>query len=824
MLPPICIGAREAVHLTLRGDTTNQRRAGIVCASAALLALASNVVIGIFGQALSIFYIAYAAATFCCIVLWLLAPDVPPWRISRKWALVGVACLALGLRIFFLIKGPLLSFDASWYADYIRFFTLGRAPYTEFYFPYPQGFADFLFLFVPFAHPTAILRCVFLTLDSALAVALFVWWSERATTLTAALFAISYAMFPMSALETARNGHFEILISVLVFVLVHALRRKQALVAAAVIALATSIKVFPALLLPSLIATWSSRRKAIVGLVTFLGVSALISYPFVHTEAQVAALSAALFPSGAQGGDGAFFANSLAAAAHDLQFLSWILPAAKMCLALVMLLLLVEALSAARTWKPAASASKSALRFYARINATGISFRFSSVFGDQASLKIGFFIFFAFMSVYGLYLTVDAFQMSSLAWFTPAPVVFGRGVALIGVAVIALWYLLKRSLSFGPLPRICVLMAVAITLIIVTHANVNPWYLLPVVTLLLLCIPSRLAILGIACMAIYYASYATSSFTSMGYNDVIAWAHAPAVSIDRGPDQRNLVDVALQGEHTVAGLTSLIYPIRGDRKSARQYVAIKPPLNCKVDQVAGSWQSAASGAADPFTAPVVGGYAIFEITSAGSDTGTLALQIDRACAPKVWRRNERSAIASAHASSKSLEVSMNGDSGGLGWAQIAEATYPLFGYAYPNSALAFTMQTDVDPTFHSAPFSLAVFVSGSNTSGEVIKRLPLLQGDSAATSLGSIELRLPLVPVDHLNVLKSATFQVAAIARSRKPHVFTIRNIRLVNESVNDVWTLQVALLVGVVIILQLIVVASLMIRLQSEHPVEFSA
>ena len=93
-----------------------------------------------------------------------------------------------------------------------------------------------------------------------------------------------YALAPLPALEAVQNAHVDALAVLLVMGVVALERRGHQSAAAAVLALATLVKVYPALLLPLLLRT-SSRRivPAVVPALAFVAVVALAYVPHVLT-------------------------------------------------------------------------------------------------------------------------------------------------------------------------------------------------------------------------------------------------------------------------------------------------------------------------------------------------------------------------------------------------------------------------------------------------------------------------------------------------------------------------------------------------------------
>lgn len=747
--------------------------------------------LGLVGDALLYFYISFVLAALGVVVVLstvVRSAEVDVQGTPRSLQIAIIVSLGLLVRAFLMFRGPLLSFDLHWYADYVTFLRMHEVPYTAaFYFPYPQGFLDFLSAFVHAPNPLAAIHSSFIVVDCLVAVGLFLVLEQTTTATFAFWGAVGYDLLPMPALEVGRIGHFETLVSLFLVVFVYALWTRRSFAAALAIVAATSIKAFPLVAAPAVIYTWVRRRDVAYSVVGASVALALILSPFVHEIPNVIAYWTGASASSPTAGS-SFVANSLPAIVRDLPFAWPVIPAAQTASAVTLLLLVAYAVWMRRRKETATSAER------------------LSLWG-----RFPLATFFGVFLIYGLYLFAKPWMPSQFAysWWSPTPLVIGSAIALAGLSAIGLYCVWKEDAVLVPVQNLGLLVAALITFVVMLRGNVNPWYLMPVVPLLMCALPSRSSVLALGCLMTFYASFNSTSFAALGWNDVISrptgWHASYGLMPSRVPTGK------------ITTLASDTYRIQFLGKTHNKFLLFSYGL-CAPRLIAFDLSDGNKTMAH--TEPVLNGAASLLIPAETMTRGLLHIKNRGTCKPKVQVVRALVPDANVATSPRGITVSMLENPMPGGWGQSVTVSSRVFAWAFPNTALAFDIVGDVDPTFHHWPFAVSVFVQGKKIDGLPSGQVPVLQREVSATNIGPIRYRIPVFNLPaHLNTIESVTFTVDSVDDRGEKHSIQINNVRLVNESRWDVWTAKVTGLVSVSLLVALAVIVCCLALVDPRSP-----
>lgn len=506
--------------------TPSADRRPIVVAGAALFVTAcTDVLLGILGDNLLWFFVIYGVGTLCVLIALVAGNRISLPTLKPAGVVAAIVATAFALRLYLSFHGPILSFDSYWYADYVNFMRSGAAPYSGFYFPYPPAFALFLKLFVWCPNPVAAIRISMVVIDALNAGMIFTIVRKGAGIPQATLVGASYALLPAAVLESGRNAHFEPLVSLLLLLFAMAVLRRRAGFAAAFLVVATGLKAFPIVAFPALLPIVNSRRRLVAGIGGGLVTAALLVLPFRK----------ALISASARSGVGIshaplFTANSLPAFAADFPVAFWAPIAGYCVLGLSFVTLFV-------------AAAASYLRGDARRTMGPVLAQW-----EHRLLRASFAGVCCIFGLYGIYLALSPSAPSEFVftWWMPPQIQLARGAILIACAVAGVAFTARLPKTISPFDSAVILITIAMSMLIITHANVNPWYFMPAIALGLCAasFPPRAVLICALCVC--YAAYNASSFSALGWSDTAAqpqnWAFT-ALRIGGGSEAKNAIVV-----------------------------------------------------------------------------------------------------------------------------------------------------------------------------------------------------------------------------------------------------------------------------------------
>jgi len=426
-----------------------------------------------------------------------------------KWLVIAVVtALALFVRLAFSWRGVLLSFDPYWYGDYINFMEHGIRPYSGFFFPYPVAFADFLSLVRYIGSSATVLRVAMSVIDAlnAALIASIVGSTSLWRGLTAG---VSYALLPVTVLESGRNGHFEALVSLSLIVVILAMRTGRSGVAAAFVTLAVFLKLFPLADVPLAIAACSSIRKAWIAIGAALATLLLLVLPYGR---EALAMLRGLFSQvgAAKGQASAFAQNSIPALVADFHGPQYLTIVGKMIALFAIISLTVYALhyrqrfTDGRNCKKRASLCPMVVRRIAKLVVIAVLVEFCGL---------------------AVHLICQPWLSSqfSYPWWTPPSIEIARGVCLAvlsSVLIGAVWRC--RSFDKTSTAAVAWLAAFAMLAVIVVHPNVYGWYYIAPISLLFLTGPNSLLPLIVLQLSVAYFPYNAATFAHTGLGVTIA--------------------------------------------------------------------------------------------------------------------------------------------------------------------------------------------------------------------------------------------------------------------------------------------------------------
>lgn len=765
------------------------------------LAAAGIAGLGALGNVLLYFYVFYGVATLGVLLLLLVTAQsdacsvghVPRWQRA-----VAIAAVALAARAYLFYHGPLLSFDLHWYADYVRFIQMHAAPYTtEFYLPYPQGFLDFLLPFAAVASPLNAIHWALIGSDCIVALGIFVLVDRIKPGGYGFWAGIAYALLPMAALETGRIGHFETLVNLCFVLLLLALRSRRVFAAAfaagfAIIA-AACLKVFPLIIAPIVIRTWRGRRAALLSIAGGAVALLLSVVPVATSVPRIISFwlgSSSSSPAAA----GTFTANSLRALAADVPPATPIVAAAQGVAVIVFVLLVVYAIRSVRNAEPDAQTGALAIRATIRRNAE---------LGLQVHIpSLGRFFLAALAAaflVYGCYLIGKPWMPSQYeySWWSPSPMLIAVGTALAGLAAIALVAAYRDDTALEPVQILAAAMAAVIGYVILLRANVNPWYMMPIAVLLLAMLPSRFVVPVLGCLLVFYAQYNSTSFSKIGWNDVITIPHQ--WSVTRGDEPGS------EAAGSVTALSDARYLLQLANPAKETFLKIRYG-SCAPDDVAFSLRG--NGQAMRYSGPVLNGSAVLIVPRVLGRTVELFLHRTACEAHPLLVRSVPSP-GEVGTSGGDVSVTIPATQTPGGWGHSVSASSRTFAYAFPNTALAFDLTTDTDPTFHRWPLAVSAFVSGTTVDGRKSGQVAVLSRDTSVTNIGPIRFRIPVfnLPAE-LNTIDRVTFTVDTVMADGKAHTMRISNVRMVNETRWARWTAEATAIAVICVLLALGIIA----------------
>lgn len=777
--------------------------------------LAGLLGIGFAGDVLLNFYIFFALASFGTLIM--LATGIASsqlWLtgISNIWLASFAALIAFLTRAFLAFKGPQLSFDLHWYADYVTFLRMHVVPYTAaFYFPYPQGFLDFLDLFVNAPNPLVAIHWSLIAVDAVVAFGTFHVLRRFAGSGRAFWGALAYAIYPMPVIEVGRMGHFETLLNLCFIVLVYALSTKRAFLTGFSIMAAATLKVFPIVGLPVLAFTWIRQRNILLG---FLGAAVAFALSLMPFIAEIDNIMGFWIGTsvGSPAATGGFAANSLPALVRDLPLANIVIRIAQGAALVILVVLTLYAWSkrktpataapigsvvATQTPAPLELSVSHRMRVSFGNSLFGVHAFYRRAPGDQAPSgvrwpRVALALFWGLFLVYGCYVAMRPWLPSQYAynWWYPTPLLVSLGICLIGLAIIGLFLVRREKVALAPEQGIALLLATLIAFIVLLHPNVNPWYLMPLAVLFLCALPSRSAIVALGCLCAFYASYFNStSFAKVGWPDTTARASGWRATYGPVPSSQQAGSIKTLADSQYAFRVS--DPARDSFLVLAYSKCIPPSVTFTLPSRSGDVTT---------TQVVVGDAAIYLMPAHTFTTGTLRIQA-MSCAPTV--RILRAVPTSAKlVKSDSLAIGMRAARAPGGWSPWVSVTADLATSIFQGAAVAFDVVGDTDPTFHHQWLAMSVALSGQGRDGSPVEQISILKDDVSTTSLGPIRYRIPVFDLPTpLRKVNSVTFSVRAVAPSSVEHWIYISNVRAVTEPRWDSSTAVMTLLLGVILL-----------------------
>lgn len=769
----------------------------------------SLLAIGLAGDSLLYFYVAYAVGSVCALILLAVGMTRFKVQLSSLQAIGALFAIGLAIRVFLAVHGPQLSFDPRWYSDYVTFLRDGAVPYgSTFYFPYPQGFLDYLTAFTHVGNPELAIHASLIIVDCLVGVCLYLLLEAWVSPSTAFWAALAYDVLPMPALETGRIGHFETLISLCLVILLYALASRRAFLAAFLVGVATAIKAFPILAIPALAYTWTRKRDLLWSMCGFVTATVLTVAPFYRNINGIISYWTGRSGS-APSQAGSFVANSIPALVADLPQAHWLLPTVE---AAGLLLLFAPVLyTAARSRRRRRVTTRAASGPHAgRVTVTfsrGLKIATARrTYGFQIYMRearstlrrpgisrplarLSFLALFAIFGIYGAYMIVKPWMPSNFAypWWSPTPLTIGIGLALVGFSAVGIYCFREDRFALREWQQIALPLAAALTLFVLLHGNVYPWYLMPVIALLLGTLPSRASIAALACFATFYAcSFNSTSFRALGWNDVIA---APAQwRVSKGPVPTHQPAGAVSKTSPTSYHITLNNSVRGG------FLLISFP-SCAPADVAFTLQTR-SGTTQ-YDQAVLNNSAILYLAP-HTNGAALTLRSVPQCKPRV------SLVAAGEANGyvaivrDSVKITMRAQRLPGGWAPSISVWSPTFAWALPNTALAFNVIGDTDPTFHHRPLAVSAAVSGNLMDQAPSGNVQLLADDLSASNVGPIRYRFPVFDLTPpLNSLSAVAFGVKGVQPDGKPHTIAINGVHFANEARWGIWTAQATAMVA---------------------------
>lgn len=473
------------------------------------------------GAAMQTFYLFYGIAILALVVSAATSAAMRfPASIGRIKTLPVLLCVAALARVAALFGTLRLSVDLTWYGDYLQFISSGLHPYTNFYFPYPQGFA---LIITAFAHGhlgLPALHLFFIAADVASVYGVYILSGAIGNEQSALRSASLYALLPMAILESGSSGHFDALAAFAALLVLYFSIRRRPTLAASFLAIGAAIKVFPLALAPALV--YAVRRRSDL-------LKAAIAF-FVITILTIAALGRSglgalnFYASGGYGSAPAriyiesFLSNSLPRLIHDLPVLGAIIPFAEILVAFSILAAAVLGL------RPLAENAHDGFeRTIQRLSA----FNYGGIATGGLCL---------ILLAYGAYtvLSPGSDLYMAYSWWTPQSVTVLRGLAMFGFAAIALYEAVRWSFrTEPPAVQIVNLMGALLCTLILLKADVNTWYVVPAAALFCASQRRAVAIPLVAALSMYWVAWPSSSFAASDYFSpvVLAGPNATVVAL-----------------------------------------------------------------------------------------------------------------------------------------------------------------------------------------------------------------------------------------------------------------------------------------------------
>jgi hypothetical protein len=407
--------------------------------------------------------------------------------------------LTVAVRLLFVGQTESISLDALSYLDFGRFMQMGKIPYAGFYFPYPPVFAYFIFVIINTIPSVDSFRVLAACTDGCVVVVLFGLARQIHHSSWSNAIALSYALLPMSIIESGWNGHFEPIVVLLTLLSMWFVLKGRTRLAGVLLGLSVATKIYPIALLPLYLfylKQWRSRIEFTLAIVT--------------------SIAATFIPILAVG----WIGNGTAPPGESLSTQS--------LLGLLLSLLgfisnpnLVVA--TANIFLIAAIAIGIALTAFQFVRGNTLSYWHEY---QWVMLFLGLFLVTAGL-IAGVYpLTLES---RLVFWRYPADVAIVRGVTIMstGAVVLFMAYKVRRQSGAPEISSESLLILVSATVLLflaLSREDFFGWYLLWSAPLFMLVRNRRLGLTVLFCLLLAYPSYTHDNFVSLGFEEQRLWS------------------------------------------------------------------------------------------------------------------------------------------------------------------------------------------------------------------------------------------------------------------------------------------------------------
>ncbi|TAM59276.1 DUF2029 domain-containing protein [bacterium] len=769
------------------------------------VALAATVGIRFCGDQMLEFYVFYAVGSLATVLALLSARRIYAQRYKGgghadlRWLIVIVLVGALTRILFWSFPQP-LSIDQFQYRDFETFMNRGLAPYTGFFFPYPQGAALIFSIIRRAADPLAVWRIVILVADLLSIVTIWLVCRRLAVSGFALFAAACYAVMPMTVLESGMNVHLDVLLTLAVVAGYMAFERERFTVAGIFWGFGALLKGWPAILAAlSAFACREPRRvlKYSIALIATLivtsallgtGVSAVEKYwytllPVPGAGSLAGAITASVFAQ-----------NSVRALTIDIPALRVLYIIFGALLPLSMILAIVD------LWYVDKAPGRILAWLCDKRN-----------LAERLSLGAALLVFAAIGGYHALSPWLAAQYLYK--WWTPTPIVALRGWAellfsLCTIVLVVRYYCLPAGNSRAR--KIAVHLISISLLSIFLHGNDYGWYLLPLIPLFFV-IPNMVGVGLLASCLAYYASYPSAVFARLGFAEHHVNLQGWKVKEWPGPSRSRSGGAADLSRAPGSG-DGWIRVILDSPRAQDGFLRVGTQGNCALGRrvVVRNLSHLSKG-----SAPIIGNTGIVALPASiipGSEV--LAIKVPGAAGCTIA---STSIIAPDYDETMGTRAIRDGISAVLrpnhtqdGWAPyvwaVRTGSIPIDNW----SALQIVRRSNTDASFGGAAIAFSIWVSGVDANGSVHRNVPVVLQDATTSNDYFIVDRYPL---RHLPISLRRIEKVSAMLTLQSPRVrearLQLRDMEIVQEPLvnSKTW-----LIIGFGLLV-FIAVAALMLR-----------
>ncbi len=418
---------------------------------------------------------------------------------SVHYSFILLLLVTLIPRVFVLLSDAMISLDTLWYLDFGKFMLRGDMPYADFYFPYPPFFAYFI-LFISLIAPYSIsFKILSIFFDILIVFVLSRIVRNMSDRPELSILPIAYALFPLTIIESALNGHFEPVANLLFILAIWLLFKNDYTKSSVLLGLSAATKVYAGLVMPFvifLIPEWKQRARY------FIIVIATFVLTFIPFSIPVWLRGDLLFPGTAMPG---FHSNGF----FDSMFgyLTRLDPFRRSAVMSIGILLLVAI----------------TIFLYRRTKSNRPSTRPITYDILVVALAILFIVMAFTAAAYPF--TRAAFNVY---WRYPSDVAIVRGITTISASMLILVIVMKRWRLRANRKVLSthktLLFSTGILLLMTVSRNVfYGWYLLWAIPTLFFMRDRRILFTILVCMLLLYPSYTHDNFTNLGYSEEKTW-------------------------------------------------------------------------------------------------------------------------------------------------------------------------------------------------------------------------------------------------------------------------------------------------------------